>query len=185
MGAMAAPGRRRLWLWLHVPIATLVTLLTAVLYLLSSDETLRPSLYRSLAAAAATAATMLPQGLRTVLGSGALMALAAAPHGALAGLVYVSSYAGTITTLKLDGSSLTTVNVEKSCGPQASWIALNKPASLLYCVDEAWDKTNGTLFAYRTSPAGTLSLIKKVGTPGGPVSTVFYGDGGKGIAVAG
>lgn len=179
---MATAGVR----WLHVPIlalvaAALVTFLTVVLYP-STDAPTRPSLYRLLDAAAAT---MMPPGLRSVLGSGALLALAAAPQGAVAGLLYVSSYSGTITTLKLDGNSLTQVNVEKSCGPQASWLALNKPASVLYCVDEAWDKTNGTLFAYKTNPAGTLSLIKKVGTPGGPVSTVFYGEGGKGIAVAG
>ena len=181
---MAIPGLRGLRIPRITPVQVLVavvaaTLLSFLLYLSSQDTLARPSLVRSLAD------TMLPQGLGSLLGSGALLALAAAPHGAVAGLLYVSSYAGTITTLKLEGGCLTAVNTERSCSPQASWLALNKPASVLYCVDEAWDKQNGTLFAYRTKPDGTLTLIKKVGTPGGPVSTVFYGDGGRGIAVAG
>jgi hypothetical protein len=117
--------------------------------------------------------------------SAASAAALVAPQVARAGLIYVSSYAGTVTTLNLSGNSLTQVAVDKNCAPQAAWLALNKASNTLYCVEEAWGKTNGSIYSYRTSESGTLKLLKSVPTYGGPVSTVFYGDGGKGLAVAG
>ncbi|KAK3944925.1 Lactonase, 7-bladed beta-propeller-domain-containing protein [Diplogelasinospora grovesii] len=103
------------------------------------------------------------------------------------GLIYVTSYAGTVTTLNLTivGTGLQTVASTTDCGVQPSWLTLDKTdPSIVYCVDESWGKTNGTLASFRKAKNGSLSLLSKVGTIGGPVNAVVYGEGNRGLAVA-
>ncbi|KAK0715709.1 Lactonase, 7-bladed beta-propeller-domain-containing protein [Lasiosphaeris hirsuta] len=107
---------------------------------------------------------------------------------ASASLIHITSYAGTITTLNLtlpystEPATLTNLSATTACGEKPSWLTLVD--DVLYCVDEAWGKDNGTLASFKVAPEGTLTLLNKVDTIGGPVSTVVYGDGGKGLAVA-
>ncbi|KAK3353118.1 Lactonase, 7-bladed beta-propeller-domain-containing protein [Lasiosphaeria hispida] len=107
---------------------------------------------------------------------------------ASASLIHITSYAGTLTTLNLtlpygtDPASFKNLSATTECGDKPSWLTLVD--DVLYCVDEAWGKDNGTLASFKIGPEGTLTLLNKVDTIGGPVSAVVYGDGGKGLAVA-
>ncbi len=109
-------------------------------------------------------------------------------------LVYVSSYAGTVTTLNLtipapgggDSASLTSLASTADCGPNPSWLTLDRTRAALYGTDEGRGRPDGHLVAFRTGagPRGGLATLDRVTTLGGPVSTVVYGAGGMGLAVA-
>ncbi len=125
------------------------------------------------------AAMQLKTQTLMLLGGG----LAATP--AVSGsLVFVSSYAGTVTTLNLTGSSLTTVTSSTQCGANPSWLATDSAKRVLYCLDEGWGQANGSLTSFKIAADGSVAPITKVKTLGGPVSSVFYGTGGRGIALA-
>ena len=109
---------------------------------------------------------------------------------AAASMVHVTSYAGTLTTFNLTvagdvaaQSTLQSLSASTECGVQPSWLTL--VGNTLYCVDENWNGPNGTLASFEVSADGTLALLDKVDTVGGPVSAVVYGDGGGGLAIAG
>ncbi|OAA65948.1 YkgB protein [Niveomyces insectorum RCEF 264] len=124
------------------------------------------------------------------------------PQQAAAVLVYVTSYAGTLTSLNLTLSAapwsnatnatthagpkatITSLAVNDGCAPQASWLTLDKPNGILYCLDESFGNPNGSLSSYQTSANGTLTQLKRVKTPSGPVYATIYGAGGRGLAVA-
>ena len=103
-------------------------------------------------------------------------------------LLYVSSYAGTITTLNLtqspDGTTLTLVATSDGCSPNPSWLTLDSTNARLYCLDEGLDTLNGTLSSFEIQRSGALARLDKVETINGPVSAVVYGDGGRGLALA-
>ena len=117
----------------------------------------------------------------------------ALPTASSATLMYVTSYAGTLTTLNLttpavgDNSSkasLAQVSVTDGCAGSTSWLTLDSANNILYCLDEAFASPNGTLVTFRTSDNGTLTQLDKVPTLGGPVSAVLYGSNATGLAVA-
>ncbi|KAM3502152.1 hypothetical protein MY10362_005049 [Beauveria mimosiformis] len=131
----------------------------------------------------------------------AALLLAAATGTSAAGcgggsdLLYVSSYAGTITTLNTTaksppaaGSKYPTIQAVASnegCKTSPSWLALDHAGARLFCVDENLPTPGGSLSSYRTSTDGSLSPIGKVTTTApGPVSGVFYGSKGHGFAMA-
>ncbi|KAK3379877.1 Lactonase, 7-bladed beta-propeller-domain-containing protein [Lasiosphaeria ovina] len=102
-----------------------------------------------------------------------------------AALLHVTSYAGTLTTLNLGligTEGLQTLTTSTECGTQPSWLTLRGP--VLYCANEAFGKDNGTLASFSVSQNGTLALLDKVDTIGGPVNAVVYGKGCRGLAVA-
>lgn len=106
----------------------------------------------------------------------------------LATNLYVSSYAGTITSLQLnrerDGSySLLAVDVNYGSAPNASWLTKDEYNDVVYCVDEGLDVTNGSLASYKTSKSGKLTQIDRHTVISGPVHSVVYNDG-KALAVA-
>jgi hypothetical protein len=122
-----------------------------------------------------------------------LACLAMPPSAPSASLLYVTSYAGTLTTLTTlnlttdattGQSSLKTVATSNVC-PEASWITLDYPNNTLYCLDEARStpNSNSTVFRFKTNTDGTLTLADKVAVPNGAVSAVLYG-AGKGLAIA-
>ncbi|CAK7203451.1 hypothetical protein SEUCBS139899_006185 [Sporothrix eucalyptigena] len=127
-------------------------------------------------------------------GTAALALGLAQPAAAV--LVYVTSYSGTLTSLNLTlaaaeansttgpKASIQQLAVNKGCAPQASWLTLDKPNGILYCLDESFGNPNGSLSSYKTSWNGTLTQLKRVETPAGPVYATIYGEGGKGLAVA-
>ncbi|KAH9908647.1 putative isomerase YbhE [Xylariomycetidae sp. FL2044] len=107
-------------------------------------------------------------------------------------LLYVSSYAGSITTLKLtlpadEGAAAATlepISNSTECGPQPSWLALDYSKSFLFCTNEGFSTPFGNVTSFFTNSDGSLSLIESLGTIQGPVSTAEYGVGGHGLAVA-
>jgi len=132
--------------------------------------------------------TMSPRSLLQA-GARTLAGLALLPGASSATLLYVASYAGTVTTLNLTGTtpghaSLELVGSSTGCAPNPSWLTLDKATSTLYCLNEGLNTPNGSLAELGTSPSGELSLRSTVTTPSGPVSGVIYGSNGSGIALA-
>jgi hypothetical protein len=107
----------------------------------------------------------------------------------LATNLYVSSYAGNITSLALSalpngGYSLTASSVINApLSDKPSWLTKDDEKNVLYGVDEAWDVPNGTVATFKTSPSGKLSVIDSKLTVGGAVSAVTYNKG-KALVVA-
>lgn len=102
--------------------------------------------------------------------------------------LYVSSYIGTITTLKLSPSfngsySLEETSVNNGSSPSPSWLTLDEDTRVLYCLDENLSGGNGSIAAYDTTSSGRLTLIGRQTTINGPVNSVIY-NGGNAQAVA-
>ncbi len=127
----------------------------------------------------------------------ALAALLLASSGTTATastLLYVSSYAGTITTLNTTMTAppgagkypaMTAVGSNEGCKESPSWLALNHDGAVLYCVNEGFANPEaGALTSYQTNSDGTLTQLGKADTAGGPVSGAFYGCKGHGFAMA-
>ncbi|KAI1498670.1 YkgB protein [Biscogniauxia marginata] len=106
-------------------------------------------------------------------------------------LLYVASYAGTITTLNLTlpggdaaAATLETVSTSTGCGQSPSWLALDYSKSFLFCTDEGLSEEFGGLSSLFTNSNGTLTHLTTVEVISGPVSIAEYGVGGHGLAVA-
>jgi 6-phosphogluconolactonase (cycloisomerase 2 family) len=119
-----------------------------------------------------------------------LLPLGSLVTSGLATNLYVSSYAGTITSLHLnqgrDGSfSLKEVAVNNGSQPNPSWLTKDEYNDVVYCVDEELASTalNGSLASYKTSNSGQLTQIDRHSVINGPVSSVVY-NGGKALALA-
>jgi hypothetical protein len=118
--------------------------------------------------------------LPTVLASGLTFLDAAS-----AALLYVTSFAGDLSTLELtancSSATLTNVTVRLDSGFHPSWIT--QEGSTLYVTDESFSTVNGTVTALEIGAAGELTFLNKTGTIGGPTNSVLYGEG-RGLAVA-
>lgn len=93
--------------------------------------------------------------------------------------LFVSSYSGTITTLSLTQSSsgtysLTSKATSNGCAPNPSWLTLDYPNQVLYCLDEGLTSPNGTLSSYKINTDGSLKQVQKANTISGPVAGAFY-----------
>jgi 6-phosphogluconolactonase (cycloisomerase 2 family) len=102
--------------------------------------------------------------------------------------LFVSSYAGTISTLLLSPEdagnfSLKTVSVNTVAQTNPSWLTKDELNGLIYSTDEGFSGPNGSVSAYSASNSGELTLLSRTPTLGGPVSSVPY-NGGKGLALA-
>ncbi len=102
---------------------------------------------------------------------------------ALATNLWISSYAGNITSVQFIQSpsgaySLKAVSTNDGCAPQASWLTKDEYNDAVYCVEEGFAGPNGTISSYKTSASGELTLIDEHSTIDGPVATVLY-NGGK------
>ncbi|KAI0437369.1 Lactonase, 7-bladed beta-propeller-domain-containing protein [Xylaria telfairii] len=115
-----------------------------------------------------------------------------AAAGLLAGstsatLLYVTSYAGTVTTLDLvEGatSKLETVASTTACGAKPSWLTLDYSKSFVYCLDEAWGESTGSVTSFYTNANGSLTPLDTATVVAGPVSIAEFGVGGSGLAIA-
>ncbi|KAK4960826.1 hypothetical protein LTR66_012854 [Elasticomyces elasticus] len=116
--------------------------------------------------------------------------LAAITATASATNLFVSSYAGNITTLSLTEHkglfSLEKVFFNGGCAPSPSWLTLDRGRGTLYCLDEGLPVPNGSLSSYLIRPDGSLTQVERADTLNGPVSGVLYGDasGERAIALA-
>jgi hypothetical protein len=125
-------------------------------------------------------------GIAVALSAGVRLATAA-PYCADSSLLYVTTYpagagAGSLVTLKLDQGKLQSVANSDTCGPFPSW--LTQVGDILYCVNEAWGGTHGDLAALKIGADLSFTKLSGGQTVGGPVSTIVYGEGGRGLAVA-
>ncbi|KAJ6444594.1 3-carboxymuconate cyclase [Purpureocillium lavendulum] len=119
------------------------------------------------------------------------IASAAAVSSTTGGTIFVSSYNSKVTTLNIGGSSsksgvpkLSTVAESTGCGESPSWLTLDKPKGLLYCVDENIVTGGGNLASLRTKADGSLEALNLVKCAVGPVSIALYGKDNHGLAVA-
>ncbi|KAL6718915.1 hypothetical protein ACLMJK_003150 [Lecanora helva] len=93
--------------------------------------------------------------------------------------LYVSSYAGTITTLNLEHNngtySLTKLFSNTGCQANASWIRMDAPNHNLYCVDEGTVTGYGTLNSFKINEeTGNLTKVNRAKTAAAPVNSVMY-----------
>ena len=107
--------------------------------------------------------------------------LAALAATGTATTLYVSSYAGSVTTLSLTKSyssyGLTNTSSSQDCGSSPSWLELDKASGILYCIDEGLTTPNGSINTLKTSASGVLTPIEHHDTIAGPVSSIFYNPG--------
>ncbi|KAI1150652.1 putative isomerase YbhE [Nemania diffusa] len=136
-----------------------------------------------------------PPPLPTVLSPSAVSmwkSVFPAAAGLLAGstsatLLYVTSYAGTITTLDLVEGATTTLETVASttaCGANPSWLTLDYSKSFVYCLDEAWGQPTGSVTSFYTHRNGSLTALAKAELIAGPVNIAEFGVGGHGLAIA-
>lgn len=103
-------------------------------------------------------------------------------HGVAAVNLYVTSYAGNLTSLALvqnpdQSYSLSQTATFNTSTNAPSWLTLNRQNNVLYYVDEAVNATNGTLISYKTSFTGQLTEIQRVEALQGGVYATFFGSG--------
>jgi 6-phosphogluconolactonase (cycloisomerase 2 family) len=96
-------------------------------------------------------------------------------NAALATRLYAASYAGLVTSLDFSNSTeLSTLSQTTECGSSPSWLMLDSPNGILYCLDEGIDAPNGTITTLKTHPDGTLTTLARLETPAGPVMSAMY-----------
>ncbi|KAF2761168.1 putative isomerase YbhE [Pseudovirgaria hyperparasitica] len=101
--------------------------------------------------------------------------------------LFVSHYAGHVSSLSLQGTSLTETSKVKACGSLPSWLTFEPHTTkTLYCSDEQSDGGHGSLSALSITEDGKLTPQVKVDAPpSGVASTLYGGDSGIGyIAIA-
>lgn len=98
--------------------------------------------------------------------------------------LYVSSYAGDVSVLSLSGDNLDIVSSASGCSPSPSWLMLDKPNNLLYCIDENLNGDDGSVNSFAIADDHSLSRVARQSTSPGPVSSTFYGEGNSALAVA-
>ncbi|KAL8998074.1 MAG: hypothetical protein Q9188_006171 [Gyalolechia gomerana] len=111
----------------------------------------------------------------------ALALLGAAPVPITSTRLYVSSYAGTITTLDLTkvgnvSYQLARLDTSTGCSPNASWLQIDVKHRNLFCLDEGLTVGNGTLasFKIKDDKKGSLSTVKHTVIPNGPVNSAIF-----------
>ncbi|KAK5998606.1 putative 6-phosphogluconolactonase -like protein [Cladobotryum mycophilum] len=119
-----------------------------------------------------------------------LSSLLCASSVASASLIYVASYSGTVSTLNYTQSTtksaqlLNPISVSKQCSDNPSWLTLDFPNAVVYCINEGLNTPNGGLTSLKTNSDGSLSKLSQVSTANGPVSGVIFGKKRNGLALA-
>ena len=104
--------------------------------------------------------------------------------------LFVSSYAGDVTTLSLghtNGSySLNATSSSSECGSNPAWLTLDASRGTLYCLNEGLTTPNGSLSSFTINRDGSLKHVQNITTLNGPVSGVIFGQaaGDRSIALA-
>ncbi|KAL8725455.1 MAG: hypothetical protein Q9166_007349 [cf. Caloplaca sp. 2 TL-2023] len=114
----------------------------------------------------------------------AIAALAAATTTVSATKLYVSSYAGNITTFNLTrtgGAGNATYNLARleatnGCAPNASWLQIDVKHRNLFCLDEGIIVANGSLTSFKINDddTGSLKVVNRTAVPPAPVNSVLY-----------
>ncbi|SMR62121.1 unnamed protein product [Zymoseptoria tritici ST99CH_1E4] len=109
----------------------------------------------------------------------ALLGLCASTASAIN--LYVSDYAGNVTTLEFlqessGNYSLKPTYVNPGCAPNPSWLTLDSHSRLLFCANEGLSSANGSLTTFTINSNGSLTSLSNTTTLSGPVSSVVYGN---------
>ena len=109
-------------------------------------------------------------------------------HACIAARLFVSSYAGNITTVDISaatsGFNLKAIALSNGCAPNPSWLEFDPATSTLYCTDEGFPTpTYASVSAFSVNDNGSLKSLSKVTTLNGGVSATVFGDG-KALAIA-
>ncbi|TPX09408.1 uncharacterized protein E0L32_009452 [Thyridium curvatum] len=117
-----------------------------------------------------------------MISTGIVSLLLAAPSSAT--LLWATSYNDhTVTSLNLDKNSLTVLSKSLDCGSEPTWLTLDKPKSLLYCLNEGWGGA-ASITSYKTNNDGSLSALDVLPVLKSPVSSTLYGPNKGNLAVA-
>ncbi|KAL8942138.1 MAG: hypothetical protein Q9216_001823 [Gyalolechia sp. 2 TL-2023] len=133
-----------------------------------------------------TLSTFIHGMLSQIFALSALALLGAAPVPVSSTRLYVSSYAGTITTFDLSkvgnaSYQLAPLDTSTGCSPNASWLQIDVKHRNLFCLDEGFAVGNGTLtsFKIKDDKNGSLSTVNHTVIPNAPVnSAIFNGPNG-------
>ncbi|KAM0717916.1 hypothetical protein Q7P37_006248 [Cladosporium fusiforme] len=104
--------------------------------------------------------------------------------------LFVSSYAGDVTTFSLAESNgtyaLNATSSNSDCGPNPAWLTLDASRGTIYCLNEGLTSPNGSMSSFTINRDGSLNHVQNSTTISGPVSGVIYGDpaGNRSIALA-
>nr|OQO32380.1 hypothetical protein B0A51_00440 [Rachicladosporium sp. CCFEE 5018] len=104
--------------------------------------------------------------------------------------LFVSSYAGNVTSLSLTETSgnytLAPTFYNAACGPSPSWLTIDANRGLLFCQNEGLTSLNGSLSSFTINRGGSLNAIKNQTVISGPVHGTIYGNsaGRRAIALA-
>ena len=93
--------------------------------------------------------------------------------------LYVSSYAGNITTFDLIEHSasyqLHQLQTSQGCAPNASWLHLDAKNNNMYCLDEGMATSIGSLNSFKVNQtSGALTPVKRMNTTNAPVNSALY-----------
>jgi hypothetical protein len=130
-----------------------------------------------------------PVMFKDIVSAGLLSLSMVTPSSAT--LLYVSSYAGTVTTLNLilpsgnasSPAALQTVSISTGCASSPSWLTLDDAKSVLYCLNEGLTGLS-SVSSFKTSSNGSLVQLDQLDVISGPVAAVIYGGDRDGLALA-
>ena len=107
--------------------------------------------------------------------------------------LFVSSYAGNVTTLKLTQNASTksyglkTISSTNKCVYNASWLLFEPHHRVLYCIGEGLESsTTGGLTVFSACDDGSLNKTDQHDTPWGGVNAAIFGNnkGNRSLAIA-
>ena len=119
-----------------------------------------------------------------------LLALTAAAAKVSATNLFVSDYAGSVTSFSLTARNgtynLTQTFKSEACAPNPSWLTIDANRGLLFCLNEGLTSPNGSVSSFTINADGSLNHIQNTTTISGPVNGVIYGAaaGRRAIALA-
>lgn len=108
-----------------------------------------------------------------------------------AATLFAAQSSGDLSTLALtrqgDSYNLSVTSTSRECGGNPSWLNLDSPQRLLYCLDRGQSNvTKGSLNSFRIGARGVLSKIDSVDAPFSGVAAEYFelDDGKRGYVTA-
>jgi hypothetical protein len=112
-----------------------------------------------------------------------LSSLVLAGAGASAANIFVSHFAGEVSTLSLESTAndtytLAITSTSTDCGKLPSWLTLDSASGTLYCANEWWNPPS-SLSALSVDSDGTVTdVVQATAFPGSVHNSLYSGDDG-------